>query len=89
MASYVRNQTNFFSALKDNVDSATAFRCADSMGMLKAAMEKELYQHFQSIKNICNSGQQKQYDELIDNMAKDFVHHHNSLYNIKTKHDSL
>jgi len=88
-SAYLRNQTNFFNALKGNPDSATAFRCADSLGILKIAMERELYLHFQIIKNICNSSQQKQYDGLIDNMAKDFVHHHNLLNNIKTKPDTL
>jgi len=89
-AAYLRNQTGFFSALKGNSDSTTAFRCADSLGILKVAMEKELYVHFLSIKNICNSAQQKQYDELIDNMSKDFAHHHNAyLHPEKTKHDTL
>jgi hypothetical protein len=90
MAAYLRNQTNFFNALKDNQDSSTAFRCADSLGILKVAMERELFLHFQSIKNICNNTQQKQYNDLIDNMSKDFVHHHNALLHIdKPKHDSL
>lgn len=89
-AAYLRNQTRFFNALKGNPDSATAFHCADSMGILKVAMERELYSHFLSIKNICNSTQQKQYDELIDNISKDFAHHHNAyLHPEKTKHDTL
>jgi hypothetical protein len=89
-AAYLRNQTRFFNALKDNPDTAIAFRCADSLGILKVAMERELFMHFQTIKNICNSSQQKQYNDLIDNMSKDFVHHHNALLHPeKTKHDSL
>jgi len=89
-AAYIRNQSGLFNALKDNSDSTIAFHCADSLGILKVTMERELYLHFQSIKNICNSGQQKQYNELIDNMSKDYVHHHNALLHPeKTKHDTL
>lgn len=89
MNAYIRNQTKLFNALKNNGDSATAFRCADSLGMLKVAMEKELYIHFLSIKNICNSAQQKQYDELIDNISCEFLHHHDFSNSAKTNRDTL
>jgi periplasmic protein CpxP/Spy len=89
MGAYIRNQTKLFGALKDNPDSTTAFHCADSLSMLKVAMEKELYLHFLSIKNICNSGQLKQYNELIDNMSHEFVHHHDFSNTAKPNHDSL
>jgi hypothetical protein len=88
MSAYIRNQTNLFNALKDNRDSV-ALHSADSLGILKVAMEKELYSHFNSIKNICTGGQQKQFDELIDNMSKEFVQHHNLHNSAKTNHDSL
>lgn len=89
MAANIRNQTNFFNALKNTPDSATALRCIDSLAIIKIAMEKELYFHLLSIKNICNSGQQKQYNELIDNMSLEFVHHHNFSGSPKPKHDTL
>jgi hypothetical protein len=89
MSAYIRNQSNFFNALKNNQDSTTAFRCADSLGLLKVAMERELYLHFLSIKNICNSGQQKQFNELIDNMSREFVHHHDIHSSEKSNQDSL
>ena len=90
MAAYLRNQINLFNSLKNNQDSATAFQCADSLGILKRAMVRELYLNLSSIKNICNSNQQKQYNDLIDNMSKDFVHHHNAILNKpKTNQDSL
>jgi hypothetical protein len=88
---YLRNQSDFFNALKNTPDSVTAFRSADSLGILKVAMEKELYSHFLSIRNICNSGQQKQYNQLIDNMSKEFVRHHGLIIGTKpdTNHDTL
>jgi hypothetical protein len=53
-------------------------------------MEKELYMHFAVIKAFCNCGQQKQCDDLLDNMSKDFMHHHDFRNNnIKGNHDSL
>ncbi len=89
MGAYIKNQTDFFNDLKSNPDTATISRCIDSMGILKVAMQKELYSHLMSIKNICNSGQQKQYNELIDNMSKEFVHHHDFHNGGKPNHDSL
>jgi hypothetical protein len=89
MGAYIRNQTHFFSSLKNNPDSTTAFHCADSLAILKVAMERELYSHFLSIKNICNSEQQKRYDELIDNMSQEFVRHHDFSGSTKTNHDTL
>jgi len=89
MNAYVRNQTNLFASLKDNKDSTYAFRCADSMGMLKVAMERELYLNFISIKNICSTGQQEQFNELISNVSKEFVHHHDLHKSEKADKDSL
>ena len=89
MSTYIRNQTKSFNALKDNQDSSTAFRCADSLGILKVAMERELYSNFISIKNICNSRQQKQYDQLIDNISLECVRHHTLSNSPKTNQDSL
>jgi hypothetical protein len=89
MNAYIRNQNNLFSAVKENKDSAYASRCADSLGILKVSMEKELYMHFNSIKNICTAGQQKQFNDLIDNMAKEFVLHHDFHNSAKSNQDSL
>lgn len=89
MSAYNREQTKFFNALKNNQDSATAFQCADSLGILKVVMERELYSNFISIKNICNSQQQKQYDELIDNISQECVRHHTLSNSLKTNHDTL
>ncbi len=88
MDAYVRNQLNFFNSLKNN-DSTYAFRCADSMGMLKVKMEKEFYKHLMNIKNICNSGQQKQFEEFTESLSKEFVRHHDVRSSGKTSHDSL
>ena len=84
----IRNQSALFNAVKDGKDSV-ALRCADSLGVLKVIMEKELYTHFSSIKNICNSGQQEQLDELIDDLSREFIHRHNFHNTEKSNHDSL
>ncbi len=89
MKAYVRNQTNLFNALKDGMDSVYANRCADSLGILKVAFAKELYGHFSGIKSICTSGQQKQFDDLIDNLDKEFVKHHDIGNIAKPNQDSL
>ena len=89
MAANIRLQSNFFNTLKNSPDSATALRCIDSLAIIKVDMEKELYFHLLSIKNICNDGQQKKYNELIDNMSLEFVHHHNYSGSPKPNHDTL
>jgi len=86
---YVRNQTNLFNALKDGRDTVYANHCADSLGILKVAMTKELFTNFSNIKSICNAGQQKQFDQLIDNLTKEFMHHHDLSNNSKAHPDSL
>jgi hypothetical protein len=89
MGAYIRTQSEFFTALKNNQDSTVAFHYVDSLGLLKVSMERELYLHLLRIKNICNTAQQKQYNQLIDNMSMDFVHSHDFLNNTKPTHDSL
>jgi hypothetical protein len=91
MTAYVRNQVEFFNTLKNNPDTVTAFRCADSMAILKIKMEREFYLHLLGLKNICNSQQQTQYNQLIDNVSQDFVIHHNFSNSAKTgtSHDTL
>jgi protein CpxP len=89
MGAYIRNQIKLFNALKDTPDTTIASHCADSLSILKMTMERELYFHFLSIKNICNSGQLKQYNELIDNMSQEFVQRHDFSNTAKKKHDSL
>ncbi|HTA26697.1 MAG TPA: hypothetical protein VK809_02835, partial [Bacteroidia bacterium] len=89
MSAYIRNQNNLFDALKNNNDTAYVARCADSLGMFKVAMEKELYTNFAAIKAICTSDQQKKFNDLIDNMSKEFLHHHDFHNSGKTSQDSL
>jgi hypothetical protein len=88
MNSYISNQTIIFNSIKNGMDTA-AFKCSDSLGVLKVAMEREFYMHFRSIKSICNSGQQAKLNELVDNMSKEFVRHHDFHANAGSSHDSL
>lgn len=91
MGIYIKEQSEFFAAMKNNPDSIAAFRCADSLGALKVIMSKELYRHFLGIKNICTDGQQQQYNKLIDNMTKEFAQHHTLSNDAKSgaNHDTL
>lgn len=91
MTAYVRNQVEFFNTLKNNPDTTVAFRCADSLSILKIKMEKEFYIHLLDLKNICNSQQQNQYNKLIDNISQEFVESHNFSNSAKpsTSHDTL
>ena len=90
MSVYKRIQSNLFNSLKNSIDTSYASRCADSLGVLKVAMTQEFYAHFASIKTICNTGQQKQFDDIIDSMSKEFLFHHDfSNNNTKGNHDSL
>lgn len=89
MTAYINTQCDLFNALKDKPDSATAFRCADSLSKLKVVMEKELFLHFLSIKNICSSSQQAQYNKLIDNISQEFTRHHDFSKSAKPNHDTL
>ena len=89
MGTYIRIQNDLFNALKSGNDSAYANRCADSMGILKVIMEKELFTHFSAIRAICNTGQQKQFNDLIDNMSTEFVHRHDYRSIAKANQDSL
>lgn len=91
MDAYIKTQSEFFNAFKNTPDSVAAYRCADSLGKLKAAMSRELYMHFISIKNICNQQQQQQYNQLIDNMSNEFLqlHRHDQPGASKAPQDSL
>lgn len=91
MTAYVRNQVEFFNTLKNNPDTTVAFRCADSLAILKIKMEREFYMHLLGLRNICNNQQQKQYDQLIDDISKEFIDSHSFSNSAKSGsvHDSL
>jgi Spy/CpxP family protein refolding chaperone len=71
-----RNEKNMMDAIMANpIDSLRANTYADSIGILKAAVQKELFRHFCSIKKICNPDQSRKFDELMGEMSKEFPHH--------------
>ena len=87
-----RNEKNMMDALMANpTDSAKANMCADSVGILKADIQKELFSHFSSIKKICTPEQNAKFDSLVKEMMAEFPHHWDS-YRHESKelhHDSI
>ena len=75
-AAVMRNEKNMMAALMTNpIDTVHANMYADSVGMLKAAMQKELFRHFEGIKKICTPEQSSKFDHLVEEMSKEFPHH--------------
>ena len=71
-----RNEKNIMNALMASpMDSARAFLYADSVGIIKASMQKELYRHLADIKKICTPEQSAKFNELIKEMSDEFPHH--------------
>jgi Spy/CpxP family protein refolding chaperone len=86
-----RNEKNMMSLLAANtVDSAKAKIYIDSIGIMKADIQKELFAHFNSIKKMCNPEQSTKFDALIDQMSKEFPRHFDNSHGINTAHhDSM
>lgn len=85
-----RNEKSLMKAMMANpADSAHAFLYADSIGMLRATMQKELFRHFNNIRKMCNPEQSKKFDELMGKMCREFPHHLDMHSGDGTKHDSM
>jgi Spy/CpxP family protein refolding chaperone len=71
-----RNEKNMMNAIMASpMDSAHAFLYADSIGIVKSSMQKELFRHLADIKKICTPDQISKFDELIKEMSDEFPHH--------------
>jgi protein CpxP len=86
-----RNEKNIMGALaKAPVDSAFANKCADSVGIMKAAIQKELFAHFNNIRKMCTPEQSTKFDGLIEEMSKEFPHHFDGHHGSgEMHHDSM
>lgn len=86
-----RCEKNMMSALVANpADSAKANLYADSAGLYKASIQKEIFAHFNSIKKMCTPEQQAKFDELAKEMMKEFPHHWDMHHNSEEMHhDSM
>jgi len=85
-----RNEKNVIDALAKNpVDSAFANKCADSIGMMKAAIHKELFAHFNNIKKMCTPEQSAKFDKLVEEMSKEFPHHFDGHHGTQAHQDSI
>lgn len=87
-----RNEKNMMDALMaGTADSIKANLCADSVGILKADIQKELFNHFNSIKKICTPGQNAKFDSLVKEMMTEFPHHWDTYHHEskETHHDSI
>lgn len=60
-----------FDHLKTNPDDDTSYiRIIDQIALNQAEIEKITYDHFQDIRSICNSDQQKVFDAIVSDLAK-------------------
>ena len=73
---------------QDVPDSTRAFVYADSAGMVRNTIHKELFRHFSRVKQLCNAEQKKKFDEIVKNMVMKFSHHWNG-HDGEMKHDSM
>ena len=88
-AEVIRLQKEIFKCMVQDIpDSVHAFIYADSVGIWREATQKEFFRSSIAIRQICNPGQKKKYDELMQNMTKRLNHsweshagamHHDSL----------
>jgi periplasmic protein CpxP/Spy len=86
-----RNEKNMLSLLSANtVDSAKANVYIDSIGAMKAGIQKELFAHFNSIKKMCNPEQSSKFDALMDQMSKELPRHFDNYHGANAAHrDSM
>lgn len=85
-----RNEKNMLGLLTANpVDTARVSVYVDSIGMMKAAIQKELFTHFNNIKKICNPEQSRNFDRLIGDMSKEFPHHFETHHGGEAHNDSI
>lgn len=63
--------------LQDTPDSTKAFAYADSAGMVRNAIHKELFRHLTKVRQLCNPDQKKEFDKVVKNMIMKVSHHHN------------
>ncbi|HXB12050.1 MAG TPA: periplasmic heavy metal sensor [Bacteroidia bacterium] len=85
-----RNEKNMMNAIMASpMDSAHAFLYADSIGIVKASMQKELFRHLADIKKVCTPDQISKFDELIKEMSNEFPHHFGVNGSNGAQHDSM
>jgi len=71
-------------------DSAKANIYADSVGMYKASIQKEIFAHFNSVKKMCTPEQQSKFEKLAEEMTKEFPHHWDMHHgSAEMHHDSM
>jgi protein CpxP len=85
----VKYEKGMMNAIMANpVDSNLANKYSDSVGMMKAAIQKELFRHFSSIKKICTPEQSNKFDRLVEEMSK--AHHWDTHHSSEEMHhDSM
>lgn len=84
-----RLQKKIFECIStDTPDSVHAFIYADSLGMWRNQIQKEMFRSSVAIRQICTPDQKKKYDELLQNMGKHFGHQMD-MHGEPMKHDSL
>jgi len=86
-----RNEKNMLGLLTANtIDTAHANIYIDSIGIMKAAIQRELFAHFNSIKKMCSPDQNNKFNTLIEQMSKEFPHHFDGHHGTnEAHHDSM
>ena len=73
---------------QDTPDSTRAFAYADSAGMVRNAIHKELFRHLARVKQLCNADQKRKFDEMVKGMIMRVSHHWNP-HDSNMKQDSM
>jgi periplasmic protein CpxP/Spy len=87
-----RNEKNMMNAIMGNQsDSVHAFLYADSAGILKALMQKELFRHFNDLKKMCNPEQSRKFDDIMKKITEEYPHHTMEMHHgsNEMRHDSM
>ena len=84
-----RFQKEIFKCMSNDVpDSVNAFKYADSLGVCRVEVQKELFRSSVAIRQLCTPDQKKKYDELMQNMGK-HIGHQMDMHGGPMKRDSL
>jgi periplasmic protein CpxP/Spy len=67
-------KTDLYSNLKNKTDKATIYYSIDAIAKVQAQIESVHYTHFEDIKNLCKPEQLKDFDKLVNELARIFSH---------------
>jgi len=84
-----RLQKEIFKCMtNDTPDSVHAFMYADSVGVYRVEVQREMFRSSLAIRQLCTPDQKKKYDDLMQNMSK-HIGHQMVMHGGPMKRDSL